>query len=111
MSLNRPLSPHLSIYKKVLPAVFSAILTTIVAFSLFFMLDGMLGDFFPEMGFVVIGTLIFSLIEGAFILPTHIAHSQALKGKEPNKIIKKIINTSTAFLDKLKIKYLMPLKR
>ncbi|MBT4645708.1 MAG: succinate dehydrogenase, cytochrome b556 subunit, partial [Pelagibacteraceae bacterium] len=23
MSLNRPLSPHLSIYKKVLPAVFS----------------------------------------------------------------------------------------
>ena len=93
---------------EVLPAVFSAILTTIVAFSLFFMLDGMLGDFFPEMGFVVIGTLIFSLIEGAFILPTHIAHSQALKGKEPNKIIKKIINTSTAFLDKLKIKYYEP---
>ena len=52
---------------EVLPAVFSAILTTIVAFSLFFMLEGMLGDFFPEMGFVVIGTLIFSLIEGVLI--------------------------------------------
>ena len=43
---------------EVLPAVFSAILTTIVAFSLFFMLEGMLGDFFPEMGFVVIGTIV-----------------------------------------------------
>ena len=52
---------------EVLPAVFSAILTTIVAFSLFFMLEGMLGDFFPEMGFVVIGTLIFSLIEGCLL--------------------------------------------
>tara|TARA_B110000881_G_C18604015_1_gene537977 strand:+ start:1750 stop:4935 length:3186 start_codon:yes stop_codon:yes gene_type:complete len=93
---------------EVLPAVFSAILTTIVAFSLFFMLDGMLGDFFPEMGFVVIGTLIFSLIEGAFILPSHIAHSKALKGKEPNKIIKKIINTSTKFLDKIKKKIYEP---
>ena len=33
---------------EVLPAVTSAILTTIVAFSLFFMLDGMLGDFSPK---------------------------------------------------------------
>ena len=82
---------------EVLPAVFSAILTTIVAFSLFFMLDGMLGDFFPEMGFVVIGTLIFSLIEGAFILPTHIAHSKALKGKQPNKIIKKLLVNQLVF--------------
>ena len=93
---------------EVLPAVFSAILTTIVAFSLFFMLDGMLGDFFPEMGFVVIGTLIFSLIEGAFILPTHIAHSKALKGKEPNKRIKSIINKSTDILEKIKHKYYHP---
>ena len=74
---------------EVLPAVFSAILTTIVAFSLFFMLDGMLGDFFPEMGFVVIGTLIFSLIEGVLILPTHIAHSKALKGIQPSKSLSK----------------------
>ena len=79
---------------EVLPAVFSAILTTIVAFSLFFMLDGMLGDFFPEMGFVVIGTLIFSLIEGVLILPTHIAHSKALKGIQPSKKLKKVIDKS-----------------
>jgi len=93
---------------EVLPAVFSAILTTIVAFSLFFMLDGMLGDFFPEMGFVVIGTLIFSLIEGAFILPAHIAHSKALKGVSPNKRIKLILDKSTSALDKIKHKYYVP---
>ena len=93
---------------EVLPAVFSAILTTIVAFSLFFMLDGMLGDFFPEMGFVVIGTLIFSLIEGAFILPAHIAHSKALKGLNPNKRIKIILDKSTSILDKFKHKYYVP---
>ena len=93
---------------EVLPAVFSAILTTIVAFSLFFMLDGMLGDFFPEMGFVVIGTLIFSLIEGVLILPTHIAHSKALKGIQPSKKLKQIIDKTTDVLDKIKTKYYAP---
>tara|TARA_B110000444_G_scaffold42649_1_gene38531 strand:- start:2029 stop:5214 length:3186 start_codon:yes stop_codon:yes gene_type:complete len=96
---------------EVLPAVFSAILTTIVAFSLFFMLDGMLGDFFPEMGFVVIGTLIFSLIEGVIILPTHIAHSKALKGIQPPNNIKRIIDKTTSILESLKIKYYAPLLR
>ena len=94
---------------EVLPAVFSAILTTIVAFSLFFMLDGMLGDFFPEMGFVVIGTLIFSLIEGVIILPTHIAHSKALKGIQPPNKLKRIIDKTTNVLESLKRKYYAPL--
>ena len=94
---------------EVLPAVFSAILTTIVAFSLFFMLDGMLGDFFPEMGFVVIGTLIFSLIEGVIILPTHIAHSKALKGIQPTSKLKRIIDKTTSILESLKRKYYAPL--
>ena len=96
---------------EVLPAVFSAILTTIVAFSLFFMLEGMLGDFFPEMGFVVIGTLIFSLIEGILILPTHIAHSKALKGIKPSDRINKIINKTTDILNRVKTKYYAPVLR
>ena len=57
---------------EVLPAVTSAILTTVVAFSFFYAWWNA-RDFFPEMGFVVIGTLIFSLIEAIIILPTHIA--------------------------------------
>ena len=94
---------------EVLPAVTSAILTTIVAFSLFFMLEGILGDFFPEMGFVVIGTLIFSLIEGIIILPTHIAHSKALRGVQPHHRLKKIIDKTTEVLNNIKNKFYAPL--
>ena len=62
----------------VIGAVFAAILTTVIAFSSFFFLDGSLGDFFPEMAVVVIFSLVFSLVEGFIILPTHVAHSKAL---------------------------------
>lgn len=64
---------------EVLPAVFSAILTTVIAFSSFFFIEGQLGDFFRNMASVIILTLIFSLIEGAFILPAHVGNSKALK--------------------------------
>lgn len=71
----------------VLGAVFAAIITTVLAFSSFFFLDGILGDFFREMSIVVIFSLIFSLVEGAVILPTHVAHSKALdKDAKPNRI-------------------------
>lgn len=70
---------------EVLPAVTSAILTTVVAFGTFFFLDGRLGDFAPELAFVVGATLLVSLLEGAFILPGHLAHSKALsKDTKPN---------------------------
>lgn len=90
---------------EVLPAVFSAILTTVVAFSTFFFLDGTLGDFFGEMAFIVIATLIFSLIEGVFILPAHVAHSKALdRSVKPNKLTQ----YSTKVLDYLKFKLYEP---
>ena len=63
---------------KVLPAVVAAVLTTIVAFSIFFFLEGRMGEFMVDMAFVVIWTLVFSLVEGALILPAHIAHSKAM---------------------------------
>ena len=81
---------------EVLPAVFSAILTTVIAFSAFFFIDGRLGDFFREMAIVVIFSLVFSLVEGALILPAHIAHSKALKrDKKPNAIMKALDNLMT----------------
>lgn len=74
---------------EVLPAVFSAIITTVIAFSAFFFIDGRLGDFFREMAIVVIFSLVFSLVEGALILPAHIAHSKALdKDKKPNAVMR-----------------------
>jgi len=70
---------------EVLPAVFAAIITTILAFSTFFFVEGRLGDFFSEVAFVVMATLFFSLVEGALILPAHVAHSKALnKGYKEN---------------------------
>jgi multidrug efflux pump subunit AcrB len=63
---------------EVLPAITSAILTTLVAFSTFFFLDGRIGEFFSEVSLVVILTLSFSLIEALVILPAHVAHSKAL---------------------------------
>ena len=70
---------------EVLPAIFTAIVTTIIAFSAFFFIDGTLGDFFVEMSIVVIFSLVFSLIEGAIILPTHVAHSKALSKKNESE--------------------------
>lgn len=84
---EKPADAALKGTMKVLPAVFTAILTTVIAFSMFFFIDGRLGDFFVEMAIVVIFSLIFSLIEGAIILPTHVAHSKALtQDQEPNRL-------------------------
>ncbi|MFT4753959.1 MAG: multidrug efflux pump subunit AcrB [Salibacteraceae bacterium] len=63
---------------EVLPAIVSAIATTLVAFSTFFFLDGKIGEFFGEVAVIVILTLLVSLIEALIILPSHMAHSKAL---------------------------------
>lgn len=63
---------------EVTPAVVSGVLTTMLAFSAFLFLDGRMGDFFGEVGVIVISILFVSLIEGLIILPAHMAHSKAL---------------------------------
>ncbi|MFD1063258.1 efflux RND transporter permease subunit [Winogradskyella litorisediminis] len=74
---------------EVLPAILSAIITTVLAFSTFLFLEGRIGDFFSEVSVVVILTLGVSLIEALIILPAHIAHSKALvtmsKDEKENK--------------------------
>ena len=76
---------------EVLPPVVSAIITTILAFSLFLFLDGRIGEFFGEVSVVVILTLLISLIEALIILPAHLANSKALikKKSEPKTLIAK----------------------
>ena len=64
---------------EVLPAIVSAISTTILAFAIFLFLDGGIGDFFGEVSVVVILTLVVSLVEALIILPAHLAHSKALR--------------------------------
>ena len=63
---------------EVIPPIVSAIVTTILAFSTFFFLDGRIGKFFSEVSVVVLLTLSVSLVEALIILPAHIAHSKAL---------------------------------
>ncbi len=75
--------------KEVSAPVLIAVVTTCLFFSLFFFLEGTIGDFVADIGFIVVVTLLISLVEGFLILPAHIAHSKALqRGRKPNKIEK-----------------------
>ncbi|MEM7485986.1 MAG: efflux RND transporter permease subunit [Bacteroidota bacterium] len=67
---------------EVLKPILSAIATTILAFSVFFFLDGLVGDFFADIAMVVILTLLVSLIEALLILPAHLAHSKDIRNIE-----------------------------
>ncbi|BAO76346.1 efflux RND transporter permease subunit [Winogradskyella sp. PG-2] len=70
---------------EVLPAIVSAILTTILAFGIFLFLDGRIGEFFGEVSVVVMLTLLVSLVEALIILPAHLAHSKALRLQNPKE--------------------------
>jgi multidrug efflux pump subunit AcrB len=72
---------------EVIPAILSAIITTILAFSTFLFLDGRIGEFFGEVSVIVILTLLVSLVEALIILPAHLAHSKALQPRsdQPKK--------------------------
>jgi multidrug efflux pump subunit AcrB len=98
---------------EVIPPIVSAILTTIIAFSTFFFLDGRIGDFFGEISTVVILTLSVSLIEALIILPAHIAHSKALSRnkKKTNKMdvfFTKVNSKADGFLVKVRDNYYIP---
>jgi len=80
----KPIDAALKGTMSVLPSVVAAVFTTIVFFMIFLSLDGAFGQRFKDIGFVVIATLLISLVEGIFILPGHIAHSRAIRG-EPGK--------------------------
>jgi len=84
---EKPISAAIKGTVEVLPSVVASILTTVVIFTTFFFLEGGLGDRAQDLAFVVIVTLLVSLIEATFILPTHIAHSKALCDPDRKKSI------------------------
>ncbi|MFP4548854.1 MAG: efflux RND transporter permease subunit [Fidelibacterota bacterium] len=94
---------------EVLPSVIASVLTTVVIFATFFFLEGGMGDFTQDLAFVVIATLLMSLVEAAFILPSHIAHSKALCKKDRKKNI--IERTSDRVLNFTKEKIYGPTLR
>ncbi len=93
---------------EVMPAITSAILTTLIAFSAFFFLDGRVGEFFGEVTIVVILTLSFSLIEAFIILPAHIAHSKVLTDKQKTY---KFNEWGDRFMNAMRDKFYMPILR
>ena len=104
---------------EVIPPIVSAILTTIIAFSTFFFVDGRIGSFFGEVSTIVLLTLSISLIEALIILPAHIAHSKALdrrklengavaKTKGIDGFFKKINKKADTFLGKFRDGYYVP---
>lgn len=97
---KKPLDAAIHGTIEVFPAILSSLATTAVAFSLFFFLDGQLGDYFSDISFVVCATLLVALLESLLILPVHIARSKALKqGVKPWKLTKMTNNSLLVFRD------------
>ena len=87
---------------EVVPSIISSLVTTALAFSLFFFLDGQLGDYFTEISFVVCATLFVALLESLFFLPVHIARSKALKRDDkPWKLTQKTNRSLSIFRDRV----------
>ncbi len=87
---------------EVVPAIIASLLTTGLAFSLFFFLDGQLGDFFSDISFVVCMTLFIALLESVFVLPIHIARSKALsKDDKPWKLTQQTNESLLKLRDKV----------
>jgi multidrug efflux pump subunit AcrB len=83
---------------EVLAPVFTSVLTTVLVFMAFLFLRGNMGEMLWQMGLVVIASLLFSLLEAFFILPSHLAHSRGLTPKQMISPIRKKIEKSIRFL-------------
>lgn len=59
---------------EVAPSVTASIATTVIAFLPLMFVSGVMGKFIAVMPVAMIAILIFSLLEGLFILPCHLAH-------------------------------------
>ena len=61
------------VLKVAVPATFG-VLTTMAAFLPILMVQGIFGEFFASIGWVVVLCLFFSIVESKLILPAHLAH-------------------------------------
>ncbi|BFP42116.1 efflux RND transporter permease subunit [Flavobacteriaceae bacterium GF1] len=85
--------------------VIISLATTATAFAMFMFLPQQVGEFFAEVGFVVIAVLIMAIIETFFILPGHVAHA---KGIRENVRLTKIEKIFTNAMNWLRNKAFMP---
>lgn len=88
---------------EVVPAVFTSVLTTIVAFIPLLLLTGGF-EFLKDMAYVVIFSLAFSLLEAFFILPAHLASKKVLSIKKEDTRSFKIRKVLNGFIDYMRLK-------
>lgn len=88
---------------EVLPAVFTSVTTTIVAFTPLLLLTGGF-EFLRDMAFVVCFSLGFSLLEAFFVLPAHLASKSVLKVKKEDTRSYKIRKALNGVIDYMKYK-------
>jgi multidrug efflux pump subunit AcrB len=69
-----------------MPVTF-AVLTSVAAFSPLLFVPGVMGKIFGIIPIVVISVLLFSLIEGFFILPAHLGHGDSSDDPRPGSLI------------------------
>ncbi|MEN7546266.1 efflux RND transporter permease subunit [Rapidithrix thailandica] len=86
---------------EVLPAVFTSVTTTIVAFTPLLLLTGGF-EFLKDMAVVVIVCLAFSLLEAFFVLPAHLASRKVLSIKTKGTLSHKIRSRINGFIDRVK---------
>ena len=77
---------------EIFPSVFFSLLTTITVFSLFFFVDGKMGEHFSALAFVINTTLTVSIIECFLLLPAHLAHSKAIGTERKIPRFEQLIN-------------------
>ncbi len=84
--------------KQVLPGVIASFATTIMVVGPLMFLTGKLGDILRYIPIILMLTLIVSLIEAMFILPSHLAHNPDISGD--NAIRRKITSAFETLRDK-----------
>lgn len=68
--------------------VFSAVVTTIIAFVPLFFVQGIMGKFIAVLPLAVVSTLIGSLVESIWILPAHLGHEKEKPSEKQSIFIK-----------------------
>lgn len=74
-------STILGVQRVSVPTIFG-VLTSMVAFQAISMVEGEMGSIFAVFSLVIVGALLFSMIESKLIMPAHLAH---LSHKEPHR--------------------------
>ena len=88
--LGDPLKGSILGTQEVAVPVIFGVLTTMVAFSPFMFVPGMMGNFTRAFPLIVIPVLFFSVFESQLVLPSHLSHRSIRKPEEKKNLVARI---------------------